>query len=359
MNPIPFSALNNYPRLRRFVIDVGVTAIFNIICAVVVTYVMRIHDSFLTNFVISMCIGLLAVTLIDGGRLLLWGQGRPPALPFCLLLAVAIPVAQQAGNLIAAQILGIPLESLAAVRARNATSILVMTVLACLFMTWIFWNRQRLEQWKTQAEIEKTRAAAIEKQALQAQLQLLQAQIEPHMLFNTLANLRGLISLDAARAQQLLDQLIHYLRATLSSSRAEKTTLLQEFSLIDAYLSLMAIRMGPRLSYAVRIPEALHDIPLPPMLLQPLVENAIKHGLEPNIDGGHIDVQARQEAGMLWLTVTDTGMGLDTPSCDTAGPHVGLANICERLHALYGERASCSLTAHRPAGTAAQLIIPL
>jgi signal transduction histidine kinase len=348
-----------YPRLRRFAIDLAFTSVFNIVCAVVVTYVMGIHDSFFINLVISMCIGTLAVSFIDGGRLLLWGEAKPPRLPFILLLIGAIPAAQFLGHRIAAHILSIPEENFAAVRARNATGFIVITVLSCLFITWFFWNRARMEQLKADAEAEKARAAAIEKQAMQAQLQMLQAQIEPHMLFNTLANLQGLIGVDAQRAQHMLDQLIQYLRATLSSSRSEKTTLAHEFSLMKAYLGLMSVRMGSRLSYALHLPEELCDAMVPPMLLQPLVENAIKHGLEPKIDGGHIDVHAEREPGILKLTITDTGLGLDVESCDRSGMRVGVANVRERLHMLYGERASFALIPNTPSGVIAQLTIPL
>jgi sensor histidine kinase YesM len=159
----------------------------------------------------------------------------------------------------------------------------------------------------------------------------------------------------------MLHQLILYLRATLSSSRAEKTMLADEFSLMEAYLGLMSVRMGPRLSYTVRLPDALRGMPVPPMLLQPLVENAIKHGLEPTVGGGHIEVQATGEAGVLTLVVADTGRGLETAAAvpDTSGTRLGLANIRERLQALYGERARFVLLPNKPSGVIAQLTLPL
>ncbi|MEN3364843.1 MAG: hypothetical protein V7606_2117 [Burkholderiales bacterium] len=350
---------HSYPRLRRFTIDAAITVVINVAIAVIITYVMRIHDSFFINLVTSMCIGMLAVTLIDGGRLLLWGVGRPPKLPFFLLLLIAIPAAQYFGSLIASQTLGIPSENLVALGAKNATSMIAGTFLTCLGITWFFWNRTKLTELRAEAEAEKARAAAIEKQALQAQLQLLQAQIEPHMLFNTLANLQGLIAVDAPRAQHMLDQLILYLRATLSSSRSEKTTLAQEFSLMEAYLGLMSVRMGSRLSYALDLPDTLRSAPVPPMLLQPLVENAIKHGVEPKVGGGRIEVHAMQQAGILKLTVADTGLGLDASPADPHGTHVGLANVRERLLALYGQRASLTLEPNTPSGVIAQVTLPL
>ncbi|OGQ52118.1 MAG: hypothetical protein A3J24_12145 [Deltaproteobacteria bacterium RIFCSPLOWO2_02_FULL_53_8] len=147
-----------------------------------------------------------------------------------------------------------------------------------------------------------------------------------------------------------------YLRATLSSSRAEKTTLSHEFSLMEAYLDLMSVRMGKRLSFTLQLPHALEDVLIPPMLLQPLIENAIKHGLEPKIDGGHIDVRATLEQGMLRLSIADTGLGLGVSPA--RGTQVGLANVRERLLALYGTSASLLLLANPSDGTIAQLDLP-
>jgi LytS/YehU family sensor histidine kinase len=186
---------------------------------------------------------------------------------------------------------------------------------------------------------------------------MLQAQIEPHMLFNTLANLQGLIAADPPRAQLLLEQLIAYLRATLKSSRAAATTLAEEFSLMDSYLGLMSIRMGERLSYRLELPPSLAGLPLAPMLLQPLLENAIRHGLEPKIEGGRLDVSAAHDGANLVLTVCDTGLGLQAPARHGTG--LGLENIRERLHALYGPGASLVLADAVPCGTVATLTLPM
>lgn len=348
---------SRHPRLRRLAIDIALTCVFNALIALAITHLTPLGTSFWTNLVFSMCIGILAVVLIDGGRLLLWGEEKP-RWPMFLLVAAAIPLAWFGGHALAVQLLGMPAHLPHAFDMRYTAASLIVTVLACLFGTWFFWSRGKLQYLEAQAALEKARAAAIEKQALQAQLQLLQAQIEPHMLFNTLANLQALIAFDAPRAQHMLDQLIQYLRATLTAARAPQTTLGQEFALLQAYLELMAIRMGARLAYALDLPEPLRDVPLPPMLLQPLVENAIRHGIEPKIDGGRIEVSARRIDGMLELTVADTGLGLDAPSAQP-GTGMGQANVRERLHALYGEQADFSLQPNHPAGALARLTLPL
>jgi LytS/YehU family sensor histidine kinase len=166
------------------------------------------------------------------------------------------------------------------------------------------------------------------------------------MLFNTLANLRVLIAHDPLRAQGMLDHLIAFLRATLAASRAGSHTLSAEFARLSDYLALMQIRMGPRLKIRLDLPEPLSALQVPPLLLQPLVENAIRHGLEPKVSGGRVVVTAVRHASHLVLTVHDTGVGLDAPA--RHGAHFGLQQVRERLSTLYGEAGTLDL---RPAQT--------
>lgn len=344
-------------RGRRMLLRLAIATGFDVVCALAITYLIHMGGSFTVNLVFSLCIGTLAWLFIDGGRMLIWGEDKPPGLPFLAMTLVALPLAQVGGSAMAAWLLGMPAHPVLPTESGHAASILLFSVLAGLSATWFFWNRGKLAFLQAQAEAEKARVAGIERQAMQAQLQMLQAQIEPHMLFNTLANLQGLIAADPPRAQVLLEQLIAYLRATLKSSRAAATTLSEEFSLMDAYLGLMAIRMGERLAYRLDLPASLAATPVAPMLLQPLLENAIRHGLEPSIDGGRIDVSAARDGAALVLTVRDTGLGLDAPASHGTG--LGLENIRERLLALYGPGASLTLTDNPPCGTVATLTIPL
>ena len=193
-------------------------------------------------------------------------------------------------------------------------------------------------------ELETTRA-----QATEAQLKLLQSQLEPHMLFNTLANLRALIAIDPARATVMLDSLIDYLRATLSASRATSHSLQSEFDRLRDYLALIQVRMGPRLTYTLDLPPELAAQPVPTLLLQPLVENAIKHGLEPKIEGGKVTVSARRAGSNVVLTVLDDGVGLK----DGAG--FGLTQVRERLQATYGDAAALYLGADSAQVTCAKI----
>jgi hypothetical protein len=191
----------------------------------------------------------------------------------------------------------------------------------------------------------------------EARLKLLETQLEPHMLFNTLANLRALIGVDPQRAQAMLDHMIAYLRATLAASRTTTHPLGKEFERLNDYLELMAIRMGPRLSFSLLLPDELAQQPVPTLLLQPLVENSIQHGLEPKVEGGQITVSARAEAGELVLEVADTGVG-GAPSPAT-GKGFGLQQIRERLATLYGTAGAIDFVAAHASGARATVRFPL
>lgn len=343
--------------LRRLAIDGMYVAVFNVLCAILITFVFGGGRNFGPNLLVSMCIGTITWLLIDLARFTLLGErDKFRWLFFVPVMAVAVVAGVFLGSKLAGWLMGVETNIMRAIGGDRGRSALLFTVFATGAATVFFAGRDRLSQARAEAAVEKARAEAVERQALQAQLQLLQAQIEPHMLFNTLANLQGLIALDPARAQAMLDQLIVYLRATLSAARAERTTLGQEFALLEAYLGLMSVRMGARLSFALELPDDLRNRELPPMLLQPLVENAIAHGVEPNLGGGHVLVAARAAGSGLELLVSDTGRGLDAGP-GKPGTGLGLANVRERLNALYGGLASLSLEA-APQGATARIHLP-
>jgi sensor histidine kinase YesM len=199
----------------------------------------------------------------------------------------------------------------------------------------------------------------LSRQAVEAELKLMQAQVEPHFLFNTLASVQYLTETDPPQAGRLLGHLIGYLRAALPQLRASSTTLGKEAELVRAYLSILQMRIGTRLAFAVDVPAELCDHPFPPNLLISLVENAIKHGIEPAAEGGRVAVDARREADELVVTVADTGRGLaETGGAATAGQGVGLTNVRERLAALYGSRGRFTLEPGAPRGVRATLRLP-
>ncbi len=334
---------------------------------------------FVTKMVYSLCIGSVCTTLVDTTRLAMaWvadlAARRYPsssnaadtpaitgwrgAIPGSLLATVLGP---PAGMWLADKLTGNQSESLLnwaspATRMTVAFSVVAMTVSVVVIST-----LERLGRARAQAE-------AAQRQAAETQLRLLQSQLEPHMLFNTLANLRVLIGLEPVRAQNMLDHLIAFLRATLNASRTAQHPLATEFERLADYLALMAIRMGPRLQVSLDLPAALADLPVPPLLLQPLVENAIKHGLEPHVQGGHVRVSAQLDGKVLVLQVHDTGAGLQAAANNTAAPadggtHFGLQQVRERLATLHGAAASLTLErvgdGSQSAGTLATVRLPL
>jgi hypothetical protein len=216
-------------------------------------------------------------------------------------------------------------------------------------------------QWeeKKVAEImarEQLKVVSSEKQLVQAQMRMLQAQIEPHFLFNTLANVQTLIPRAPEKASLMLDNFIAYLRQTLSASRSQAGTVKQEFDLLRNYLELLQIRMGERLQFDLNLQDELSNAPLPPMLLQPVVENAIKHGLEPKVDGGRVSVSARKDGDAIVFSVSDNGLGFGN-NADSSGSGVGLANLRERLAVLYDGRATLTVADADP-GTMITIRIP-
>jgi signal transduction histidine kinase len=287
-----------------------------------------------------------------------WPAGwRGPALVFAGI-ATGYLAGTNLGDLLCKHYLDLPASNPPSLR----TSLLI-TVLAGVAGSYYFYSTHK-------SSYLESKMAEARLHASEARLKLLETQLEPHMLFNTLANLRVLISVDPQQAQTMLDHLIAYLRATLTASRATQHPLEDEFERLRDYLELMAVRMGPRLRYTLELPPELGQAPVPPLLLQPLVENAIRHGLEPQVSGGLITVRASLQpanAGpaasrsQLVLEVHDTGVGLaaaSAPQGSVAGTRFGLAQARERLATLYGSEGTLELIAHHAGGTCATVRFP-
>jgi signal transduction histidine kinase len=307
---------------------------FNAAIAALLT-LLRYGGGFGVNLVFSNCIGLIVLGVIQLGWRTLWPDRKPPTAPFLALIALGIVVGWLAGSALASALLGIPWTT-----GRDAGAALGVTLAAGIAVTWFFWSRHR--------------AADLERGRIEAQLKLLQAQIEPHFLFNTLANLDALIATDPPRAREMLRHLNDYLRATLAAARRDKSPLGEEFALLRNYLEVLAIRMGPRLKFELALPPELAAVEIPPMLLQPLVENAVKHGLEPKIEGGTVTVGARSDGRTLVLEVADTGGG----AASSGGAGVGLANVRERLAAAFSGAARVEAGGNPAGGFTVTLSLP-
>ncbi|AWH16291.1 sensor histidine kinase [Stenotrophomonas sp. ZAC14D2_NAIMI4_7] len=203
-----------------------------------------------------------------------------------------------------------------------------------------------------QAAAEQTQ---VEKELSVARLNLLHAQVEPHFLYNTLANAQVLTRTDPGRAEQMLGHLIQYLRSSLPQVDESVSTLGVELERTRAYLEILRIRMGARLAVEVQVPNELHGVHLPAMALQTLVENAIKHGLEPKPGGGTIWILARGFDDHVTVTVADDGLGFGH---GTSGTGIGLKNLRERLRLTCGEQAGVAIVANFPSGVAATMTLP-
>ena len=302
------------------------------------------------QMVYSQAIGLGIFSLIEVARLAWWWQRRPGWPGLAAVTAAAIPSGYLLGGTLASRLTSTPFDPVMQEGSFLAV-IGAVTVIASLLAVYFITQRERLAE-------EKNRAETADLLARHAQLQLLQQQIEPHMLFNTLANVHALIETDPARAQQLLEAMSELLHASMQMNLLERVTLEQEFVLLRHYLQVMAMRMGRRLSYAVSLPPGLGGFKLPPLLVQPLVENAVKHGLEPSVGGGSIRVVARAEHGRLLVEVVDDGLGLQGED-PFASTRIGLGNVRKRLDLAFGGRASLLLSEHPPHGVRAVLDMPL
>jgi len=212
---------------------------------------------------------------------------------------------------------------------------------------------------KAAVATETAESEQLKRQVVEARMAAMQAQVEPHFLFNTLASIDHLIETDPPRASQMQKNLIALLRASMPSMRDAAPmahNLGREMAVIRPYLEILKVRMEDRLQTRIAVPEGLLSAEFPTMMIQSLVENAIKHGLEPKAEGGELAVSAEIVHGQLAVTIADTGMGFG--KADTAGTGTGLANIRERLKLLYGDRASMTVADNSPSGTVVTLTVP-
>ena len=335
-------------RWRRFGLR-GVRVVGAAVLIAVCLWAMT-SQPFGTTLIYSLCISLSTWMIIDTSRMAVatqvpgWfgntaspGEQWPGWNWMLFIVVIGALLGYAAGNAIGNRITGLDLPGPFNTHPRQTLAILVTGLIPAVAITYFFQSREVIANQK--AEVERA-----ERQAAEQQLKLLESQLEPHMLFNTLANLRALIGVDPERAQAMLDRLIAFLRASLAGSRVGAQTLALELDRLRDYLALMEIRMGARLTTSLALPADLADALVPPFLLQPIVENSIKHGLEPKREGGRIEVTAERDGAALVVRVRDTGVGAASALAEpTTGGGFGLDHVRERLATLYGSAASFTL----------------
>lgn len=335
---------------KRIFTCLALTGVFNTIIALFLTF-LGFGRGLSINFIFSQSIGLSMCSFILAGHLVV----RRPTFPsYAILLLVSVPAGAAVGALIGTQIAGFSLSEILQGKPALFTKMVIVGIVFGTVITYFFVSRERIFQTEARLKEERIKGLTLEKKALENHLRTLQAQIEPHFLFNTLSNILSLLESDPGRGKKMLEDLTRYLRSSLSRTRDRVTTIGMEMDLIRAYLDLHRVRMGERLHYTMEIPDHLRSRPFPPMLVQPLVENALKHGLEPKIEGGEISIRVEETADRLRLAVVDTGSGLS----EDAGRGTGLSNVRERLDGLYDGKGKLILEENQPSGLKVIMEIP-
>ncbi len=330
--------------------QLGMTALFCLIIAVFLGLVGT-PGTFSSHLIVSLSIGILTHILI---YLSLWFLSKkgPLIQLFYVVLMIAI-------GFFLGMNLGFRISAEGLMSAAEIQQVFIRSLpFGLLFggiISWFFYARGRLAEAQSKIREAELKRLAREKDLIKAQLKLLQAQIEPHFLFNTLANVHSLITTEPAIATTMLENLDHYLRAALDHSRSDVSPLSKELELLKAYLDIQSIRMGERLRYVFDVADDVAALPFPPMILQPLLENAVKHGLEPALAGGSIELRARLHDKRIEIKLIDDGIGFGK-GC-AAG--MGLSNVRERLHSLFGEQSSFHIATSVSGGVTVCLTVPV
>ena len=339
-----FAVINRRHVIRAF----SYTAVFNTAIAIFLTF-LEFGGGFVDNFIISQCVGMSICSCVMIVHFLFKFVN-----PFMQLIVII--VALTIGSIVGV-LLGTVVAGIGPSIFFQKYSLFQMIILGLLFgsiISYFFVSRETISATKALVQEEKIKRLTSEKKFAETNLRLLQAQIEPHFLFNTLSNILSLSDTDPERGKSMLEDLIHYLRSSLSKTREKTSTIGHEVELIQAYINIFKVRMGDRLRYHIDVPDSIRDVPFPPMLVQPLVENAIKHGLEPRIEGGEISFRAEEEGGILRFEISDTGLGFN----EDGEIGVGLSNVKERLQSLYGDKGRLILEENQPSGLKAIIEIP-
>ncbi len=335
--------------LKKLITELILTLLFNSLIAIFVNLLIE-HHSLKISFIYSQSIGL-SIFCAANGLTLIRRLEKPDIFSF----VISIPLGGIIGVAIANWIIGIDINQIITHDPNLLLILLSCTVAFGTIVSYFLHARNIMMENSIALQEASLQQLASEKQLMEAHLKLLQAQIEPHFLFNTLSNVLSLIDDEPKRASMMLENFTQYLRVSLRRIRQEQATLKDELDLLRTYLDIHIIRMGERLQYRIEVPERFYLISLPPLLLQPVVENAIKHGLAPKLEGGTISISATTQANRLDIAIVDTGIGLQ----GEYGTGMGLNNVRARLRAFYGNQAKMIIKQNTPCGVYVNLSVPL
>lgn len=335
-----------------------------LLCTSIALVLSAIFGKFWQHFVVSHAIGWTAFGFAEVlQRLVLRDDTKPWV--WAVLLGGCVFFGLLIGQPIGLLILGVPIGSILA--SSWIFHPITLTITALASTSALLWGHFAARQGKRELRLaqNKLQIEQQERQLADAQLSIVRTQVEPHMLFNTLANLRALILIDPDAAVRMLDHLNNYLRTSLSNSRQESISFAQEFEFLRDYLALMQIRLGDRLSFEIDLPDSLQNKLIPTWLLQPLVENAIKHGIEPSANGGKILIRVQEvNQGAYQLTIRNTGITLPADfRLDQLelkpNQGLGLYQTKKRLAHLYADAAQLKVEPLSPpdSGTLIQFVV--
>lgn len=272
-----------------------------------------------------------------------------------LLILISLVLGAIIGSIVVSMIRGNDLMPLLSGRNNLMLSAIAGNFIFGGVIILFFTNRARIEEAKRIVLEERMKLLDMKSLTIETELRLLQAQIEPHFLFNTLSNVMSLIDTDPDRAKKMMEHFSDFLRASLHIARDKTVTVAQEMKLIRSYLDIHRVRMGGRLSYTIDMPDSLLAHRIPPLLIQPLVENSLRHGLEPKIGGGEIAITGAPNGGGFAITISDSGIGI---SENTGGNGIGLENIRKRIEMFCNGAGRLVLEKNNPTGVRAIIEIP-
>jgi sensor histidine kinase YesM len=331
--------------LRSIIFSLLINAVINTVIAAMLTAI-GFGRGFGVNLVFSQCIGMSIYTASLAATPLYRAVTRTSYQ--IMIIVGAVVLGALAGTLLGAAANGFsPIVFL-----REYDGLFVQIVLIGLLfgaiVSYVFISLARISE-------EKMKRLDLEKNAALTELKLLQSQMEPHFLFNTLSTVMSLMDSDTEKARRMLESFTAFLRSSLLIARSPTITLAQEMDVVKSYLAVIQVRMGRRLAFRIDVPENLLDCSIPPLLVQPLVENAVKHGLEPSIGGGEVSLVAVRDNDAVRIVVADTGRGISEMG---QGSGIGLSNIRDRLELMYGGRGRLVLEENSPRGVKATIEIP-
>jgi signal transduction histidine kinase len=338
--PVDLSQLS----ARRIIQSLLVNVVVNTVIAVILT-VIGFGRGFVVNLVFSQCIGN-SIYFANLAAVPVYRRMR--RLPAQIAVIVAAVVAGAlVGTLLGALANGMRPDVFFREHSSYFGQVVLIALLFGFVISYVFISVTVISE-------EKVRLLESEKNAVEAELRLLQSQMEPHFLFNTLSNILGLIDSDREKAKRMLGSFTSFVRKSLLASRERTVSIGTEMETVRNYLDVFQVRMGDRLRYDIELPEGVQACRVPPLLVQPLVENAVKHGLEPSVGGGRISIRVERDGDRMRITVSDTGVGIQ----ETKSGGIGIENVRKRLRIAHGEQVRLTLEPNEPSGVKATIELP-